>query len=622
MRFAFYGRVSDEELQNPELSIPAQRAQCVKRLTKAAAGDIVCDYQDVGASGDSYRRPGLDAMLADGVKKNPPFDHIVVFSIDRISRGAGVLDLVEKVLRPNEIFIWEALDDNDPRNPGCSLVRGVKAVVAGAEKQTTIVRSKMVMEMNTKLGWQNGGRIPFGYRARIVPREDPRKKPQIALEVDPEYGPIVKLIFDLYVFDGCGPKLIASRLNEMRVQTPEWAAWERMGRKDPQPSRQGRLLPDVWTQSTVRSILRNPKYTGHQTWKRQRRRHHTDPLTLVETSTMTWNDPDEWVWSDTEVHEPLVSEGLFERAQAIIETKRRVATLHVAKGDQRVHVFRGWLRCRLCGKTMQPHVAHGTVYYRCRYQDEVGPQGLERSGHPKNVYVREDQLIEKIEDWFTQRIFGPERLRLLEADFRKLEGESRDKTPSRIEELEQQLRECREKLTRYKEIFDRGADPDTVAGWVNEASKEQKRLLSALEAERNAPRLEDRIRRSSERLERVPDLSRKLSQTTVAEKRELLGAFDLRATYDCSNETIYVSVDVTAPFFREDEGRIEGKAWGLDGVGGGTRTPTGLRPTRPSTLRVYQFRHSDANGSRQPVRAVTEGRRWRCPCRLSLCCAR
>lgn len=48
------------------------------------------------------------------------------------------------------------------------------------------------------------------------------------------------------------------------------------------------------------------------------------------------------------------------------------------------------------------------------------------------------------------------------------------------------------------------------------------------------------------------------------------------------------------------------------GVGERTRTSTSLYETRPSTWRVYQFRHSDrSRASVQPASAQEEGQRER-----------
>jgi site-specific DNA recombinase len=44
--FAFYGRVSSDDAQDPSLSIPRQLSAC-ERAVAASGGEIVCCYWDI-----------------------------------------------------------------------------------------------------------------------------------------------------------------------------------------------------------------------------------------------------------------------------------------------------------------------------------------------------------------------------------------------------------------------------------------------------------------------------------------------------------------------------------------------------------------------------------------------
>lgn len=69
MRFAWYGRVSTEELQDNQLSFAFQKRHSEERTKDL--GHIVKEYQDV-ASGTSRERPALQALLKDACSKEPP----------------------------------------------------------------------------------------------------------------------------------------------------------------------------------------------------------------------------------------------------------------------------------------------------------------------------------------------------------------------------------------------------------------------------------------------------------------------------------------------------------------------------------------------------------------------
>ncbi|MER6221430.1 recombinase family protein [Streptomyces sp. 900105755] len=66
-----------------------------------------------------------------------------------------------------------------------------------------------------------------------------------------------------------------------------------------------------WILTTVRTILANPRYTGHQVWNRQRTDHALiDPAntSLGHRDVMRWNAPTDWIISTTPAHPELVSE--------------------------------------------------------------------------------------------------------------------------------------------------------------------------------------------------------------------------------------------------------------------------------------------------------------------------
>jgi hypothetical protein len=45
------------------------------------------------------------------------------------------------------------------------------------------------------------------------------------------------------------------------------------------------------------------------------------------------------------------------------------------------------------------------------------------SDHPPTVYVREDSLLQGVVDFFANRIFCPDRLKLIEAELRPVDDE-------------------------------------------------------------------------------------------------------------------------------------------------------------------------------------------------------
>lgn len=60
MRFAFYGRVSTEDAQDPSLSIPRQLAAC-ERVIRESDGDLVARYWDIESGRKSLNARGNGA---------------------------------------------------------------------------------------------------------------------------------------------------------------------------------------------------------------------------------------------------------------------------------------------------------------------------------------------------------------------------------------------------------------------------------------------------------------------------------------------------------------------------------------------------------------------------------
>jgi site-specific DNA recombinase len=170
---------------------------------------------------------------------------------------------------------------------------------------------------------------------------------------------------------------------------------------------------------------------------------------------MRWNPADQWVWSDTVAHQPLVSVADFEAAQRIrvqhgggCKTKERA---HVV----RTYVLRGRLYCGICGRKMQGQYSNGGPYYRCRYPSEYALANHVQ--HPRNVYLREHDIMPHLDHWLL-RAFSPhrltdtvDRLRAAQQDTPEVAAPDAD--------LEVVITACDTKLAQYRAIADAAVTP-------------------------------------------------------------------------------------------------------------------------------------------------------------------
>ena len=134
----------------------------------------------------------------------------------------------------------------------------------------------------------NTGPVPYGYRPQPVqvcaPGRPARWRTRLVIE--PVEATVVKMIFTWWVQDQLSTAQIRTRLTDSRYPPP----------LDPTTGH-----PKTWTRATIRAILRNPKYLGRQVWGRH---HHRQPT-----------PPQQWVWSPTWAHPPIVDDATFTAAQ-------------------------------------------------------------------------------------------------------------------------------------------------------------------------------------------------------------------------------------------------------------------------------------------------------------------
>ncbi|MFE7298537.1 recombinase family protein [Streptomyces sp. NPDC057579] len=157
------------------------------------------------------------------------------------------------------------------------------------------------------------------------------------LDIDPEYDRIVRWIFAQRLAEHSVAR-ITRPLIDAGITCPSAADHER----------NRHLSGQRWSQTSVRAILGNPRYTGRQVWHRQRTDHellHPDNTGLGHRDIMHWNAPEDWGISAKPAHPALVSEADFVAAQHIR------AARETAPG--RTYLLAGLLRCRLCGRRME-----------------------------------------------------------------------------------------------------------------------------------------------------------------------------------------------------------------------------------------------------------------------------
>ena len=384
LRFAFYGRVSTEDWQDPVTSRARQLAQAV--MLTAGQGVIAAEFFDAGESRTLAwtRRPQAAALVAALADPDRGWDAIVIGEYERAFYGSQYASMAP-LFEHYGVQLWMPevggrVDWHAEDHEETMLALGLSSK---REIIRTRIRVRTAMAAQTlEQGRYLGGRPPYGYRlADAGPHPNKAHaawgRRAHRLEPDPVTAPVVSWMFAQRLA-GRSAARITRALNDAGVPCPSAA----------DPGRNPHRTGAAWTLRTVAAILANPRYTGRQVWNRQRTDFDlVDPAntTLGHRQVQRWNLPEGWVISRHPAHAALVSEADFIAAQ---ET---TAPRGPAGPAVRRYLLAGLIACGRCGRRLESCWSYGRPAYRCRhgYTSATVPD----PARPKNTYVREDQIL-------------------------------------------------------------------------------------------------------------------------------------------------------------------------------------------------------------------------------------
>jgi DNA invertase Pin-like site-specific DNA recombinase len=369
IRFAFYGRVSTEDQQDPESSRSWQLTRS-RALIEARGGVIVTEFFDVDKSRSIpwQRRPQATALLGELRNKNRDFDAVVIGEPHRAFYG-NQYGLTFPLFEHYGVPLWvpEVGGPIDPTSEAHDLVMSVFGGMSKGERNRVMIRVRTAMAAQAQVeGRFLGGRPPYGYMlVDAGPHPNPAKaadgKRLHALAPDPQTARVVGRIFAEYLA-GMGLKAIAESLTRDDIPSP--SAYD--------PARNKHRCGIAWSWGAVGAILANPRYTGRQVWNKQPKSEvliDVDDVGLGHTTRQTWNEPDKWIWSEQPVHEPLVGDEVFKQVQALRRAKGS-SDERSPRRTARPYALRGIVRCGICGRKMQGTWNNGRPHYRCMFLNQ------------------------------------------------------------------------------------------------------------------------------------------------------------------------------------------------------------------------------------------------------------
>jgi site-specific DNA recombinase len=522
-RFAWYGRVSNADLQNPSLSFPSQLKACERRV-RELGGEIVAEYRDE-ESGARSDRPGWTALLheaRDAATRR--FDAVIAYSTSRVSRRQIDALLYERELRAAGVEIVFATGaPADPTSAEGILQLQIGRAFDEFERNRLARETKRGLRELAEQGYNTGGRAPYGYRRLVADSGGGRA----SLEPEPDQAAVVVEIYELFAVEHVGLKTIANHLNRPG------------GPPSPRHVDSKRNVQNRWAASTIRAMLQNPVYTGRRVWNR---RDFATPRQNGGGGARL-RAREEWVVAE-DAHLPIVSDQLYEAAQERFDSRVRSPGSARAKHS---YLFSGTVRC--CsghnGLAMQGKARKGHYYYACAYANSYGEDAaIEAHGGQKWLSLREDRLLRLVLRFFERRVFGPMRVEKLEKQMR-----AQDRAQCRGDKLagtriRKQIADLDRRIKAQVVALEDGIEPDLVAARISELRSDKSALeeaLGGMDGDTEEIEADD----LTERLGRLPDLTKALEEASPEVQRQVFEAFDLQIVYDKAARRVEISATVS-----------------------------------------------------------------------------
>lgn len=336
LRVTFYARVSTEKEE--QLNSLENQIQYYTELIKSKPNwTYVEGYIDEGISGTSTKkRDDFNRMIADAKAKK--FDFIITKEISRFSRSTLDSILYTQQLLENNVGVLFQNDNINTLDPDSEFRLVVMAGVAQDEVRKLSERLKFGFRQAIKNGHVLGNDRLWGYN-----------KKNCTLTIDEEEAKVIRRIFELYADEKLGTRRVSQKLYDEGFR-----------------SREG----NAFNTATICHVLTNPKYKG---WYCANKSQSVDyrskrKVFLPEEEWITYPDPD---------IPAIVSEELWDRANALYKARRTAAKEHGSKiGYNSRYAYSGKIICEEHGASFHRDVLKSSKgskeIWQCRIYRQRG----------------------------------------------------------------------------------------------------------------------------------------------------------------------------------------------------------------------------------------------------------
>lgn len=335
LQVAIYCRLSKDDGNISESSSIGTQRDMLARYAREQGWRVVDEYIDDGYSGLSFDRPDFKRMIAD--IEAGKINCVITKDLSRLGRNYLESGAYIEIFFPEHGVRYIALNDGvDSQNSGNMDITPFKNLLNELYSKDISKKIKSAKKARFQQGKFAACAAPYGYQ------KDPQDKNHLV--IDENIAPVVRRIFGL-AKQGLGISRIRKILTSEKIPRPAVDAESKGINYDRffENAEENRL---IWSNNSVRGVLRNPVYAGHLVgYKRI--------IPSMKSTKRLSALPEDWlIVRDT--HEPIVPVEEWELVQRLI-TSRRAGTPGNNGYD---NIFAGIIKCADCGYAMRTLPAH------------------------------------------------------------------------------------------------------------------------------------------------------------------------------------------------------------------------------------------------------------------------
>ena len=478
-------------------------------------------FVDEGQSGVSIeKRKAFQNMMRKIESHARDWTKIYVYDFSRWGRWGD----------PDEAAYWEfhckrygvnvdyAMEDLPKGNFASALIKTVKRAEAGEFSRKLSELTTRGSRTTARNGFWNGAEAPFGYARLLVDKDGVtpikvlkrgerkyQKEQKVKLVPgDPHEIAIIKEIFDMYVNQSMGLKLIASSFNERKI-----------------PSARG----GKWGITIIHRIITNRVYIGTYIWgKNKNGKFSQSENTWNDTNTSKWlHDEEKWVVVEN-CHEPIIDQEIFDKAQIIRQKRDSFGTKKGQPKKDSPYLVTGLMYCKDCqnlfiGHTIKQEKRVYNYYIDAgnHYKGSANCKGLGFVPRQKIDDFVLDQIGRRIENQDWHNLVKSKLSQMLKND---------DQGEDRIASIDSRIKEVNKGISNLLDLAEAGELDGEIRQRLKLRQQEKQRLEDEkqkfLKTQRNVARKENIV---EEIMISFQGIGMALQSGTNDEKKQIIKTF-------------------------------------------------------------------------------------------------